>query len=925
MPDVRQLFAWLLAAPSPDQGPAWSAVGVVAASPAALRQLIATSVLIDALPNGPASVAKGALTAAWSDAEKPLLAGDSPSIKWTIPDSANIQNALRIPATVWAAEWRATQPAEYRLRVLQPQPDDAPSISLLEGTGALVSMVAPLKARQLILEWPLRVAAFPDWPGLAGIAGLWPSNTLCRPVTIDRGQQESDILVHVGTLPELFDQAARLPFKLKTDLLIYAGPATPDIKYADIDDALRLFDASGVVMLDPAARLDVMTTLNGIVNNLSHNHPFDAAVCGALKGSGALGYMTEALADARLSKIAQRINTRLTKLSPGASIDLSNVRSGTYRTSMPRGRSTARAEINLESLRFDHESDAASDLARMSTAIEAAVEPRQVSDRRAERFLQQQSFSQIAAEMQPAVDGFQKDVPALINVRIGPPESGWQAIDRPFDTSVLPKEERAWELDVWLTEATQLERGIRRSITLTRDGASSVAAFPFTPRYAGRFDARITVLHRGRVLQTATLSAGVRMQSDEKIDNAAPVMSEPLRVRKQIDGLDQRRQFDLAVVLNHNGAHTPQAVSIAADAAGVSNLTQALQISAALNTILSRLGQSTQDYDKGVRNEHGRVLLRDAAREGSALLFNLFNQDIDAKNNKLRGCEYIQVVNTESGSLVPFELIYDRPFPDDDAEVCPTWEACVTAGQCSQPETTATICPAGFWGISKVIERWATSSQLMKDGNRLFVQNVPQRGHTQLKMSGTCLVANSTRVTVPIKALLDELQSRTGFAPEYAASWQEWQAKVSTAHPTVLIAMPHSGGSGSGLSLEIGGKPLYSLQILKAHVGADESHHPLVALLGCDTGNSAGDYLNHVAIFQDRGAAVVIGTIATVFGDHAPRVAEQLARVIIPLQQAPPTTVGEAMRSLRRQALLDDFLLPLCIVAFGDADWELVH
>jgi ribosomal protein L35AE/L33A len=148
---------------------------------------------------------------------------------------------------------------------------------------------------------------------------------------------------------------------------------------------------------------------------------------------------------------------------------------------------------------------------------------------------------------------------------------------------------------------------------------------------------------------------------------------------------------------------------------------------------------------------------------------------------------------------------------------------------------------------------------------------------------------------------------------------------VAQAKPGLLIAMPHSGGSGSTLSLEIGGKPLYAMQFKSKHVRANNTSHPLVALLGCDTGNSAGDYLNHVAVFQDRGAAVVIGTLATVFGDDAPRVAEQIARTLIPVVNAAPTRIGEAMRAMRRQALLDNFLMPLCIVAFGDADWELVH
>jgi hypothetical protein len=231
----------------------------------------------------------------------------------------------------------------------------------------------------------------------------------------------------------------------------------------------------------------------------------------------------------------------------------------------------------------------------------------------------------------------------------------------------------------------------------------------------------------------------------------------------------------------------------------------------------------------------------------------------------------------------------------------------------------------GFWGLRKVIERHVVSPQLFASGRRLFLQSVPQRGRNQVKVSGVAVVASSKRVTVPLTPLLNAVSARAGSTPKHARSWTEWVTAVGQAHPGLLIAMPHSGGSGSTLSLEIDGDPLFALQLDAAHVRAVDTGHPLVALLGCDTGNAAGDYLSHVAVFQDRGAAVVIGTLATVFGDHAPRVAEQLAGSLIPAAGAPAVTVGEAMRQLRRQALLDKFLLPMCIVAFGDADWELVH
>ena len=48
---------------------------------------------------------------------------------------------------------------------------------------------------------------------------------------------------------------------------------------------------------------------------------------------------------------------------------------------------------------------------------------------------------------------------------------------------------------------------------------------------------------------------------------------------------------------------------------------------------------------------------------------------------------------------------------------------------------------------------------------------------------------------------------------------------------------------------------------------------------------------------------------------------------MIPLPQdgATPQRLGEAMRAAKRQALLEGLLMPLCLVAYGDADWSLAR
>ena len=52
---------------------------------------------------------------------------------------------------------------------------------------------------------------------------------------------------------------------------------------------------------------------------------------------------------------------------------------------------------------------------------------------------------------------------------------------------------------------------------------------------------------------------------------------------------------------------------------------------------------------------------------------------------------------------------------------------------------------------------------------------------------------------------------------------------------------------------------------------------------------------------------------------------EEAAEVFKHLSPKEVQRLGEAMRTLKRRALLEDLLMPLCVVAYGDADWRLVR
>lgn len=569
---------------------------------------------------------------------------------------------------------------------------------------------------------------------------------------------------------------------------------------------------------------------------------------------------------------------------------------------------------------YDHESDAARALAQArkhAHATERAV---------AARWLQAKSFVRLDGRDALAAHGFVVHEPAIVRVRIGLPDEAWASAATPFAEHLLPRTSTRWTLRIWLTEPEQLEAPIAAEIILPSTGDSSAAELQFRPRRAGRFEGRISVLHRGRVLQTAVLVARVLARGEAGTPEGAPRFSELVPVRAQLAALSERRPFDLAFVLNHDARGRALGNALAADHAWLVDLDPAIAVAKEINKALSKVAVSERDYRDGFAGEAGRALLVQLAKCGGLLHLRLVDQQIADAGNRpdIAAHEYVQIVTTRTDKCVPFEFIYDYEVPRDEAPLCPRWRDALAAGACPETcaKTTDTVCPMGFWGLSKVIERHAHAPGLRRAGIEAALQSEPDAQRKTLKFGGAVVYGSSERVK---KAQLDVLGGRLAerhLAGERADDWDAWKALVAAKRPAFLVALPHTDGRGVNASLELGGEAIDSIQLTDGHVRASSADAPpLVALLGCDVAATADEYADHVVVFRTRGAAVVIGTIATVFGEHAVTVAGRLVDALAGDADAAPRRLGEALRAIKRAAVAEGLLMPLCLVAYGDADW----
>lgn len=896
---------------------------------------------------------------------------------WTMPrfdDPVGLRLRSSTP-TDWIARWNAlvgNRLQKVPVRISDWSADEASIewLDALRGTATVASLRLPLVSTSM-LGWPLRLAARQEigHASLKDTLAQWPASALAHVVGADSESFACDVLLLSGG----FDRVSAMLSGGEIAASFVVALLPEPLSNRDRARFFALFEssqASGFALVENAPVIDLPGRLNRFIEELSHARRVDVAACLALQGMlrPAIVGLCDDLARFTIRRVADRLQVRSNDLMRATSLSkpvrdeleaiLPRLPASTAKETPPSsglesiGSEAVLGPGGLESLGgdgeavppaasaplagaipdyerieapYDHEWGGAKDLVAAAEALdraEAAIS--------ANRFLQARSTIVRDLEEIPATRGFVVGLVARVRVHIGPPLHDTSHLPEPFPENALPQELDSWDLQVWLSEPDHLRKPIGAGIILRRTGSSTACTFEFTPETTGPFNGRISVLFRGRIIQTAALRATVVAPDAAPADGLAPTLQSIIQVKRNLSSLDQRR-FDLAVVLNHAATDQPVAHLTGQATAWMMNLRAVEATVEDLSELLSGPAWSARDFKQGLDSSKGKGLLRELAQLGNVLHMLLVESrgsgTLDASGSDVLKGEYIQIVSTHSDAIVvPFEFIYEFDAPDDDAEPCAKWREAVQAGRCPNTcvQDATSFCPMGFWGLSKVIERHALQAELANAGE-VGVKSEPVPGRDTLKISGAAVYGCSDRVK---DAQLDPLRQRlaaAGIAGDKADDWGAWLQLVSQRDRSVLIALAHSDGSGFRATVEIGGQAIKTATITPGHIrsATPGSSGPLVALLGCDMAGTSDAYANPVVVFSTRGAAVVIGTIATVLAEDSADVAARLIHGLTFTDAMPTRRLGEVMRELKRQALLDGELMPLCLVSFGDARWLL--
>jgi hypothetical protein len=792
----------------------------------------------------------------------------------------------------------------------------------------------------------------------------WPF----RYATAGRAHDRCEILVLSLPIAAALTALLQSGLRLRATLVMVAGLGEDSMESAWplVTAIAARVSASGVALIPPGDPQRLADQVNAMCFDLTHNFPIDAALCRNFGRETQFFGNRELIDASQVSAQVEKLGKRIEALPSEATFALGG-RSRALLThgalARPSPRAGERDELreamaaSAPTFEFAHESGEAAAMTELAEVVRVA-NAKAVTATRAARFVQQRCFrgedNESSSELKEIHDAFALGEAVLARIRIGDAADAlWVSSNIAFPDHKLPPNETGHRLQVMFFEPSQLDKPIVADIHLPVVGASTEAEFLFTPRAAGAFEARITIVHRGRILQTALMQArvltkrGARQSSTQKI-----TLRDEALVRRDWTALDKRPGFQLAMVCNHDAQQTPRMTALSDRRAWAKDLTAIDEVVKAINIELSAVATNVLDYADGLDKGENPKLLVNLAGLGTELFRSLIEDQIaqtavGGLDVTLDAVTHIQIVSTRSDAVVPIEFVYDYGMPDDTvATVCPDFRDGLRTGTCKttcpgRTDPTKHVCPMGFWGIRKVIERHVfASTQDNPDNAALIVQSEVSAERDTLSIRDNAVVGYSNRVkSASVKSLLKAMRASVRGKVVEVKTWDDWSVAVQTNSPQLLVAFPHHDGINLNAKLEIGNQPMSTLRLLtygkptktaggvpiQIHVRMPNAAPPMVLLLGCDVAGTAQQFGNHVRNFRMAGAAIVLSTVATVFGEHAVAVGTSMVTKLI--DQSGRTTdndqFGEILRDAKRQALLDSLPMALCVVAYGDADWKL--
>jgi hypothetical protein len=864
------------------------------------------------------------------------------------------QSKERFQARLWDPDTQGFRDLPVRLFAMVSPHTDGIAVASYLTRSSLGSVALHFADRWMSADadwrWPLRVGYAPG----AGTVSLnafrdhpWV-DSLHIGFDVSPTAEFCDVLIVTDPPWEFLPKLASGEVRVDANCVVFLGSVVESwARTVPLVEAVGTYcHASGVGFVNVAP-----TEFGGffveLIRYLSHDEPIDLALASAARKHGnppPLLWAHPILARVASTRQRAAILARMTEIyrAPVEPIDIREDAGGRLAAADIEELKAVASQLEFvwPSIEFVRESGRASDVAAAAPRAEALVAEASLTENTHTRRILAGVYAVVDGEPRLTPGGFAIDLPSIVRVAIGSLIEGWGAAEDRFPDDILPLSEEPHRLTVVLSVPDLVPEPLVATIVLPRTGPSSTCEFALgvVPPDRESVRARISVLFRNRILQTAILSApvvrGLGQAEDSpqmiSIDVEAPV-------RPGLADLGERRRFDAAMLFNHTEAGDSGVQSFAGRRNDL-NIDPRIDAEVgAINRLISRVATDPQKYE-AIDSPESRALIIGLARHGTLLRDGLF---LAPWLDIMRRAKRIQLVSVDPSVLVPVELVYDRSSPADDAVLCPNWATRATKdpasseGRCGDdcPPGPGVVCPLSFWCTSKVVERAAVDGtgpppDLVRD---VRFETEPTTTRRELPLFGSALLGASSKVDTFLegatKGVFDSLGQATDGHAGNVATWNDWTSSITSLDPALLLLLPHTAQDNALIeTIEIGQDAVGVDRLDIPHVRNQAKElAPLVILLGCSTAVPSLPFQSFVIKFRSLGASVVIGTMATILGRHASPAAKALiAAIRTSADQPGGATLGEVVRDARRTLLSNGVVMALALTAYGDADWRLV-
>ena len=522
---------------------------------------------------------------------------------------------------------------------------------------------------------------------------------------------------------------------------------------------------------------------------------------------------------------------------------------------------------------------------------------------------------------------------------IGPSRRPGRDDTVPIDESTIEWDGDDVDLTVVLIPLVGRARPLRETLTLPRTGASTIVEFPVRASEAEPFRGRVAVLREHRFVQTAMVTVTVEGETTLAVESVVRPLSTDL-----LDVVPA----SVAIVHNHDTSGRPLVTTITEDIAWS---VAPSELSGSISWFQEGLEAAADDPDQfgDPASPAFASVVVELAVQGQELNRLLLAgrtsaQIPEAAARRLVEAERVSVLSVVAGDVLPIEFIYDRELstgPTKPGRLCPNAAAAARDGRCCATDDPSfadeqTVCPFGFWGMRKVIERHVNREEAARvrvQGGSQALAPSPTIDNAVATLRGVLGGASSRADLNPAEAwsaARERLSQRLGGNVRFADSWVDWEACLRKEAADVLLLLPHVGGRGRRAFLEIGqGDNLRLVHDLTPFIKGPPypddlltRRPPIVLLLGCAT--AGGVPLDEFpSKFLDQGARLVIATLAVVRGRFVAPLGAELAMQILEQSRAGVVQVGELLRRLRLDAFVRGDPTAMALVAFGDSSWLL--